>query len=1134
MEDEKFDKDSLIQVKEKPDGEKLILNTLTPLVKQWFFSRFNSLSLPQKYAVYDIHCRQNILVSAPTGATKTLTGFLSIINELVDLSEKDLLEDRIYAVYISPLKALNYDIQHNLKTPLRELEYIAKKKLGIKVAVRTGDTTTKERASMTKNPPHILITTPESLAILLQSINFRNHLKNVEWTIIDEIHALAENKRGVHLSLSMEMLQRLSPGMCRIGLSATIAPLQDIAGFLIGKDRPCKIVDVQFIKDLDLKVISPVRNLVDTTHERMHKRMYEVIHDLIQQHKTTLVFTNTRAATERIVHYLKERFPKDYTDVITEANEDDFEKGLQTNGNGNIDVTSDRNDGNFSDDDVASDNTAVSPKTSADGNRVAANLRSAHNEHSEGHQGDGSRSPRTLSQACDFIPYGDGCRFPATLSPNGEFSGQLDNDKTREPAATAEGKVSSSASDQESKTKPSSDADKDQQPEIPNVLNEKEYQKLTAIGAHHGSLSKTHRHKIEEGLRKGNLKCVVCSTSLELGIDIGYIDLVILLGSPKSVSRALQRVGRSGHQLHSTTKGRIVVLDRDDLVECSVLLKSAIEKKIDRIHIPKNCLDVLSQQIYGICISETLHVSELHDMIKKSYCYSDLSEEDFYSVLDYLSGEHVSLEDRHVYGKIWRNPDNGMVGRKGRLARVIYMTNIGTIPDSTGITVKVGAEIIGMIDEAFLERLKRGDVFVLGGSTYQFQFSRGTVAQVLPAAGRKPTVPSWFSEMLPLSFDLANDIGRFRMLMRDKFREGMKRKDILDFIHAHLYVDDNAAAAIYEYMREQYDFAVIPTHKDIVIEHYLADDKKYAVFHTLYGRRVNDCLSRAVAFAVSKIVKRDVEVGITDNGFYIAAKKTIPAARALSMLESKRFDELLHIAIDKTQVLSRRFRHCAGRSLMILRNYKGHTKRVGKQQVSSMILMAAVKRISKDFPILKEARREVLEDLMDLESAKKVIRMIENQGISVKSIDTQIPSPFSFNLVLQGHLDMVRMEDRIDFLKRMHNLVLAKISLDQGKRGDVGEDLKKVYSEIWKSTEAEISSTGEKERLIRQAWNLKKVPMFAKKEIVRLLEGERTGIRQDVIAAMTRYKKEIEKTWPRDLRIAVESAVEEIQAEEDV
>ncbi|MBU0460972.1 MAG: hypothetical protein KJ574_00135, partial [Nanoarchaeota archaeon] len=648
--------------------------------------------------------------------------------------------------------------------------------------------------------------------------------------------------------------------------------------------------------------------------------------------------------------------------------------------------------------------------------------------------------------------------------------------------------------------------------------------KVTGLGAHHGSLSRTHRYKIENDLREGKLKAVVCSTSLELGIDIGYIDLVILLGSPKSVARALQRIGRSGHQLHATTKGRIIVLDRDDLVECAVLLKSAIEKKIDKIHIPCNALDVLAQQIYGICITEKMHVTDLLKMVRNSYCYKDISEHDFFEVIKYLSGEYVSLEDRHVYAKIWYDQETGMAGRRGKLARVLYMTNIGTIPDETGIKVKIGEQILGTIDEGFLERLKRGDIFVLGGNTYQFLYARGTVAQVNAAVGKKPTVPSWFSEMLPLSFDLALEIGRFRRLMNEKFEAGMSKKETLDFINTHLYVDENAAKAIYRYMREQYDYAEIPTDKKIVIEYYSDDSKKYAVFHTLFGRRVNDCLSRAVAFAVSRIQQQDVEIGITDNGFYIASNRNMPAQRAIGMLESKKLREVLDMAIDKTQVLQRRFRHCASRALMILRSYKGHIKKVGRQQVSSMILLAAVRRISKDFPILKEARREVLEDRMDIEHAEQVIRDIEEGKIDIITVDTQIPSPFSFNLVLQGHIDLMRMEDRIEFLKRMHQMVMAKISLKKGK------DLPSTpveYHEFWRVSEEKNERERDPfiEKLKMQAWNLEHVPMFAKEEIVSLIEGK-SELSKKVVAAIKEHMKDIEREWPDELKEFVLKKVE--------
>ena len=861
----------MIEFKKTPNKPEELENVLNPVIKKWFFSRFKEFSLPQKFGVMEIHARQNILVSAPTGATKTLTGFLSILNELVTAAQSGTLEDRVYCIYISPLKALNEDIKVNLVEPLKEIEKISGSELGIRVGVRTGDTSASEKSKMLKKPPHILITTPESLAIVLSSYKFVDLLQTVEWCIVDEVHALAENKRGVHLSISLERLQQLSPGMTRIGLSATIAPLDRIAHFLVGNEnevpRNCKICDVQFVKKTDLQVITPVPDLINATPAKLHNATYDLLNSLIQAHATTLIFTNTRAATERVIGHLKEKFPKKY----------------------------------------------------------------------------------------------------ASGDPT--------------------------------------------------------------IGAHHGSLSKEHRHSIEKRLREGKLKVVVSSTSLELGIDIGYIDLVILLGSPKSVARALQRIGRSGHRLSAVSKGRIVVLDRDDMIECSVILKAAIERKIDRIHIPGGCLDVLAQQIFGVAIASKIHVNELYSMIRRSYCFRELSLKDFNDVLDYLSGKHVSLEDRYIYAKIWHDEETGMIGRKGRMGRVIYMTNIGTIPDETFVTVKIGGSdhVVGKIDEAFLEKLRRNDVFILGGDKYEFLYAKGMVAYVNATVYRPPTIPSWFSEMLPLSFDLAIEIGKFRRLIEEKFNHNKSRDEILEFIRGYVYVDENTADSIYNYMHEQYRYSEIPTDKKIIIENFSDMGRKYVVVHSLYGRRVNDALSRAVSFAIARSQKKDVELGLTDNGFYASYEKNVNVSAALKLLKSEKMDLIMNAAIEKTEILKRRFRHCAARSLMILRNYMGKRKRVGRQQVSSMILINAVKRISPDFCILKEARREVLEDLMDLPTTKNLIKAIEERKIKIKNVQTDMPSPFAFKIVLDCHTDLLKIEDKMDFLKRMHARIMEKI-----------------------------------------------------------------------------------------------------------
>ena len=861
----------MIQQLEQPYSEQEIKKILHPLISQWFFKRYPDFSLPQKFGVMEIHQRKNVLISAPTGATKTLTGFLSILNELIDSAEKGILEDKVYVIYISPLKALNNDIYKNLIEPMGEMEELAGKKLGIRIGVRTGDTTPAEKSKMLKNPPHILITTPESLAVILTSLKFVHHLDKVQWCIIDEIHALAENKRGVDLSLSMERLQKINPGLCRVGLSATVAPLEEIAKFLVGyiqgRLRECSIVDVQFLKEMDLQVISPVDDLINVDYTLKHKSMYNLLHKLVQEHKSTLIFTNTRSGTERVVHNLKEMFPQSYGDNIA---------------------------------------------------------------------------------------------------------------------------------------------------------------------AHHGSLSKSLRFETEERLRKGELRCIVSSTSLELGIDIGYLDLVLCIGSPKSVARFLQRAGRAGHRLHSKVKAKLIVMDRDDLVECSLLLKAAIEKKIDRVDIPKNCLDILSQQIYGIIIQEQAHIDELYQLIKRSYCYHSLPYHDFEEVIKYLAGEYISLEDRYIFAKIWRDKGTGMLGRKGRMARVIYMTNIGTIPDESFVLVKVSERTVGKIDEGFLEKLKPGDVFVLGGEVYGFKFARGMTAQVTASPDRPVNVPSWFSEMLPLSFDLAMEISRFRRVIEGKFKRKLKKEEIVEFIQGYLYVDKKTAEQIHDYCYDQFRFAGLPSDKKIIIEYFTDRERKYIIFHTLFGRRVNDCFSRAMALAIGRLQHRDVEVGITDNGFYLCTSKSVNALKALKALEPVQLRKIMEQAVDKSEVLSRRFRHCAARALMILREYKGRKKRAGRQQVSSRILMSAVRRISEDFPILKEARREVLEDLMDVDKTRWMLEQVGKGEIALKEVYTTVPSPFSFSLVLGGYSDLIKVEEKQEFLRRMHKMIQAKIAL--GKR----------------------------------------------------------------------------------------------------
>ena len=419
-------------------------------------------------------------------------------------------------------------------------------------------------------------------------------------------------------------------------------------------------------------------------------------------------------------------------------------------------------------------------------------------------------------------------------------------------------------------------------------------------------------------------------------------------------------------------------------------------------------------------------MNELFDLVKKSYCYSKLSKNDFFDVISYLAGDYA-LEKTNVYGKIWYDKNTKQIGKKGKLARVLYLTNIGTIPDESFITVKLApaGEPVGAIDEGFLERMKKGDVFVLGGKKYVYLYTRGMNVYVRPELARQPTIPSWFSEMLPLSFDSAVEINKFRTSMNDRFKKKNKKSETIAFIKENLYVTDSVANSIYSYFQEQYNFMEIPNSETLLVERYNSQ-KHYLIFHSMYGRRVNDALSRAIGFLLGRAGGRDIELGITDNSFYVAGEK-MNIEKVMNFLKPENLEEVLKEAIERTDVLSRRFRHCAARSLMILRNYKGKTKTAGKQQMKSHFVLAAVRKISSEFPILREARREVLEDLMDIENAKLVLKWIKEGRVKLKIRDTELPSPFALGILLEGQSDLIKIEDKQAFLRRMHELHVKRI-----------------------------------------------------------------------------------------------------------
>ncbi len=880
---------------EKPFEDSESLGVLNPYVREWFTKNFGKLTPPQKYAFKLISENKSMLVTAPTGSGKTLSAFLSIISRLFDYSIQGKLEDRVYCIYVSPLRALNNDIYKNLIRPLEEVYSLIMKEKGVDIlksntrqvtiGIRTGDTPQKERHRQLVKPPNILVTTPESLAIMINSEKFVENLKGVEFVIIDEIHELANNKRGVHLALSVERLKEIiGHRIVMIGMGATLYPLEEAAKYLVGYNgnelEDCTIVDASWSKKFDIKAMSPVKDMIYAKEGEIENALYKEMDAIIKKGKTTLIFTNTRSGTERVVFNLKKRFG-----------------------------------------------------------------------------------------------YGE------------------------------------------------------------------------SIAAHHGSLSRESRLEVEELLKKGALRCVVSSTSLELGIDIGAIDNVLQLGSPKSVTRAIQRIGRAGHSFESVAKGEMIVLNRDDLVECVVMLDAALKHHLDAFATPKNALDVLAQHIVGMSLTKKWNVEDAYALVRNTYAYHELPKEDFASLLNYLAGNYVGLESRRVYGKIWYDEKEGVFGRRGKLVRVIYMLNLGTIPDDVAIDVYSGTKWLGNIEEEFLMKLKPDDVFTLGGKLYSFDHANGMRCYVKEANTNSPTIPPWFSEQLPLSFELANSIGEFRKELAGRLGTHIKKKgfwvkrtpkmpkDIGEYLST-FPMDDNAKQAIFGYFAEQLLFCgAVPNNKLMLVEATkdVESDTNYLIFHSLYGRRVNDALARAFAIVMSEMFSMDIGMMVSDNGFVFSTKdeklnvdeKTLDAI--IAEIDSVGIAQMLRRNIRRTEIMKRRFRQVAARSFMILRNYKGYKITVRRQQVNSQLLLKAAEEIDPNFPVIKETYREILNEVMDLPNAQKIMDALRDKEIKHKHITTEIPSPFSHNMITFGHADVIMMKERHRYLQKLHKMVIKKI-----------------------------------------------------------------------------------------------------------
>ena len=889
-----------------------VLDRLEPAVQEWWLREFGEyvpenggfFTLPQREAIPKIHDRTNTLVCAPTGSGKTLASFTAIIDELFRRDrERDAgLENSVYCLYVSPLKSLANDIHRNLTVPLEGITSIVADRgddVGeIRHAIRHGDTPSSERQKMLEETPHILNTTPETLAILLNSPKFREKLRTVEYVVVDEIHSLAANKRGTHLSVSLERLAALADGeFTRIGCSATIEPLETIAEFLVGRESPggepreYEIVDARFARTFDLRLECPTDDLINTPRDLVQTRFYDRLDDLVDEHTNTLVFTNTRSGAERVLHELRERFP-------------------------------------------------------------------AYDEE---------------NSAC-----------------------------------------------------------------------------------HHGSLSKAVRQDVEGKLKAGDLDVVTTSTSLELGIDMPHVDLVVQVGSPKSVAALLQRVGRAGHRVGQTVTGRVIALDRDELVECAVMLRKAEEGFVDAVSIPENAHDVAAQHVYGMAIAAVRPESSITTILRRAYPYRNYDDERYERLMRYLTAEYTGLEERNVYAKIWRDENDApdgthhypdfpvgerLIGKRGRLARVIYLTNVGTIPDSFSCTVQTRAdnEWVGQLDEEYLDTLETGDVFVLGGSRFEYRYRRGSKVYV-DRTNDRPTVPSWYSERLPLSTDLGREILVFQRELLDQYDRGGTAR-VRAWLREFPLCDDSvrALARLFDHQLRYGGPASVSTDERLAIE-VERDREEYRrnyYVHSNYGRRVNDGLSRLLAHHCARAVTANVRVAVADNGFVLSMplNRKVDVVGILADLDPEGVRSELRAALSDTDLLQRYFRINATRSLMILKRYKGYEKSASQQQVSSEMLLGFAEEL-EEFAVVEETYREILEDKLAVEAIESIVRSIDEGDLTVERAVFDSPTPRAFGLATLSASDVVLAEDESAALQAFHEHVLDALDDHGGLPAD--------------------------------------------------------------------------------------------------
>ncbi len=885
-----------------------MLDSFHPAVRTWFERRFAAPTDAQAVGWPQIFAGRDTLISAPTGSGKTLAAFLVSIDKLIKQAELGPLLNEVQVIYVSPLKALSSDIRRNLEEPLSEISELTRESAfpppGIRTALRTGDTTAHERQEIVKRPPHILITTPESLYLMITAERSREILRTAKTVIVDEVHALIRDKRGSHLALTLARLDHICEQRpSRIGLSATIKRIEEAARFLVGADRrkvdgspDCVIVDVGHQRDLELSLEVPATDLEAVASGDQWKDIYDRLAGLIKLHRTTLVFVNTRRLSERVAYALAERLGEEH------------------------------------------------------------------------------------------------------------------------------------------------------------------------VGSHHGSLSKERRLLLERRLKAGEMKALVATASLELGIDIGSVDLVCQLESPRSITTFLQRVGRSGHALGLTPKGIVFPTTRDELVECAALIRAVRSGRLDRVYSPVAPLDILAQQIVAEVACEPWREDELFGLVRKAAPYSQLTREEFDEVVEMMS-EGIAVGSGKVAAYLHWDRINGVL-RGRRRARMTAIQCGGAIPDVADYRVLAEPEgmFVGTLDEDFSIESMAGDIILLGTTSWRIRrIEANGVVRVEDAHGAPPTIPFWLGEAPGRTRELSEEVSRLR-------KEVAARLDAGD--NAGRWLEDEAGLApeaaeqLVCYVRAQKDsLGVLPTQEDVAFERFFDESGgMQLVVHAPFGARINRAWGLALRKRFCVGFDFELQAAANDDAILLSVgpNNSFPLEDMFELVRKQWVREAVEQSLLVSPMFGARWRWNATRALAILRQRQGKRVPPPIQRMRADDLMAAVfpRLVScqenmtgpieiPDHPLVRQTVRDCLHEAMDIDGLLEVLERVERGEIKFHARDTTEPSPFSHEMLNSKpytYLDDAPLEER-----RARAVILRR-TLPESAR-DLGlldsEAIERVREEAW-------------------------------------------------------------------------------------